>query len=202
MVTKTGLKVDLSYDEGGAWGGWMSGQVHQLTGENVEDNQRLALLGGVYHKVINNDDERLSVSLSSLMLAYDNNQDEYSYGLGGYYSPQSYFSLSVPVNYAKRIVPNAFIWAGAGISYSTVNSDGIFNTDEESSSSQSWGMSGELGIQTRLYRHWDLGFKLSGQYSDDYKPLEIQLYSRYYINQLWSNGDLTPNTITRYAEFD
>jgi tetratricopeptide (TPR) repeat protein/opacity protein-like surface antigen len=201
-VTKTGLKIDLSYDQGGRWGSWMSGQIHQLNGNNVEDNQRLALLGGIYHKVINADDERLSFGANGLLLSYDNNQDEYSYGLGGYYSPQQYLSVSLPVNYAKRVVPNLLFWGGVGVSYSTVSDDGVINTDDASSSSQSIGFSGELGLETRLANHWDIGLKLSAQYSEDYEPFEIQLYSRYYLNALWGDGDLTPNTITRYAEFD
>ncbi|MGX9416307.1 cellulose synthase subunit BcsC-related outer membrane protein [Vibrio sp. WJH972] len=201
-VTKTGVKVDLSYDQGNAWGAWMSLQYHQLNGDNVEDNHRSALLGGLYHKLIQADSEQLSVSLNSIWFSFDNNQDEFSYGLGGYYSPQSYFSLSVPVSYATRITPKVLLWGGAGVSYSTVKSDGLFNTDEESSTSQSFGFSGEVGIETRLYKHLDLGLRLSHQYSEDYEPFEVQLYSRYYLNQIWSHGDLTPNTVTRYAEFD
>lgn len=201
-VTKTGLTLGASYDQGGDWGSWFSAQAHQLGGDNVEDNQRVALLGGVYYKVLNSDTERLSISTNSLMMSFDNNQDEYSYGLGGYYSPQQYISLSVPVYYANRVRPNLLFWSGAGISYSMVSDDGVVNTDELSSSSQGVGFSADIGLESRLFKHWDLGVQLSAQHSEDYDPFELQFYGRYYIDPIWSEGDLTPHIVTRYAEFN
>jgi tetratricopeptide (TPR) repeat protein len=201
-VTKTGFTLGASYDQGGAWGSWLSAQAHQLEGENVEDNHRLALLGGVYYKVINSDSERLSISTNSLMMSYDNNQDEYSYGLGGYYSPQQYVSLSLPVYYANRLGSNMLFWSGAGISYSMVSDDGVVNTDDVSSTSQGVGYSADIGLESRLFKHWDLGVQLSAQHSEDYDPVELQLYGRYYIDPVWSGGDLIPNSVTRYADFN
>ncbi|MBS2694031.1 BCSC C-terminal domain-containing protein, partial [Salmonella enterica subsp. enterica serovar 1,4,[5],12:i:-] len=94
--------LSASYDRGEANGVWADLSAHQLTGKNVADNQRQRLMAGYYYKLINEDNRRLSVGLNTMLWHYQKDLSGYSLGQGGYYSPQQYLSLSLPVNYRQR----------------------------------------------------------------------------------------------------
>lgn len=101
-VRATGASLSTSYDRGEAHGIWGDLSFHQLTGKNIPDNQRVRLMGGYYYKLINEDNRRISVGLNSMIWHYQRDLSGYTLGQGGYYSPQQYFSLSIPVNYRQR----------------------------------------------------------------------------------------------------
>lgn len=101
-VRANGVRLDLSRDLGGAVGFWGSAQQHLLTGKNVPDNWRTRLMGGGYYKFVNETHRRASVGISTMLWHYQQDLGGYTLGQGGYYSPQGYFSLSVPVSYRQR----------------------------------------------------------------------------------------------------
>ena len=101
-VRATGVSLSASYDRGEANGVWADLSAHQITGKNVADNQRQRLMAGYYYKLINEDNRRLSVGLNTMLWHYQKDLSGYSLGQGGYYSPQQYLSLSLPVNYRQR----------------------------------------------------------------------------------------------------
>jgi hypothetical protein len=201
-VMKTGVKIDLSYDEGLSDGVWGSAQYHQLTGQSVDDNQRVALLGGYYYKLINEENERFSIGSNAMWLAYRNNQDEYSYGMGGYYSPQSYVSVSFPVNYNRMLGDDVALFSSIGLAHSWSVEDGYVNTNQSTSSSQGFGVNGEIGVERRLNGHWLIGAQVKGQFDSNYSPVTVGLYSRYSFNDSWKKLDLVPHTISAYSDFD
>ncbi|WP_281245951.1 cellulose synthase complex outer membrane protein BcsC [Oceanisphaera psychrotolerans] len=101
-VRATGVSLSGSYDQGGAHGLWGDISASLLTGENVADNRRTRLMGGYYYKLVNQSHRRVSVGLNSMWWQYQKDLSGYSLGQGGYYSPQQYLSLAVPVNYRQR----------------------------------------------------------------------------------------------------
>ncbi|MDF3823244.1 cellulose synthase subunit BcsC-related outer membrane protein, partial [Leptospira sp. 96542] len=101
-VQATGLRLGLSLDDGGRYGAWSSFGLHQLSGRHVLDNTRLQLMAGGQMRVINEDDRLLQFGLTGMVLQFSENNGEYSYGHGGYYSPQRYRSLALPVTYGER----------------------------------------------------------------------------------------------------
>ncbi len=84
--------MGLSYDRGGAQGIWGDVSAHQISGENVADNSRERVMGGYYYKLINEDNRRATVGLNSMLWHYQKDLSGYSFGQGGYYSPQRYLS--------------------------------------------------------------------------------------------------------------
>ncbi|WLG88751.1 cellulose biosynthesis protein BcsC [Pseudomonas cucumis] len=100
-VTANGGRGQLSFDDNevGAYGyaSW-----HQLLGNHVESNSRGELGSGVYWYLQNATDSKLTVGLSMTGISYANNQDYFTYGHGGYFSPQTFFALGVPVTWAQR----------------------------------------------------------------------------------------------------
>lgn len=101
-VRRTGVRLSGSYDLGGKDGYWGEVSVDKLTGKNVEDNSSLRGMGGYYYKVINENNRLVSIGLSSMLWHYDKDLSGYTLGQGGYYSPQKYVSLGIPINYRER----------------------------------------------------------------------------------------------------
>lgn len=100
-VTANGARAQLSYDDGevGAYG---YGSAHALLGNNVKSNTRVELGSGAYWYLLNDESSILTVGLGLTGIGYENNQGNFTYGSGGYFSPQQFYSLSVPVNWAHR----------------------------------------------------------------------------------------------------
>lgn len=100
-VTANGGRLQLGYDDGdmGAYG---YGSVHKLVGNNVESNSRLEGGTGVYWYLQNTDSKQLTAGLSLTGISYDKNQSNFTYGNGGYFSPQNFFSIGVPVSWSQR----------------------------------------------------------------------------------------------------
>ncbi|MGF1869411.1 BCSC C-terminal domain-containing protein [Photobacterium indicum] len=201
-VVRTGVKLGGSYDIGGPTGFWSSLQYHQITGEKVEDNTRIGLLGGGYYKLIAEDDERLSLGMNLMYLTYDKNLSEYTLGHGGYYSPQSYFSISLPVNYYGRFDNTwAYLFNGS-ISNSWTKEDAPYLFTSDSSTGGGFGYSFLAALEKRVSKRWYIGASLDLQRSDFYEPNHFILYARYTFNDRWQLIPTPPNTPLLYSGFD
>lgn len=201
-VVSTGIKLGGSYDIGGPVGFWSSAQYHSLTGHNVEDNSRLSLLGGTYWKLLAEDDTRFSVGLNALYFDYEKNLSEYTYGSGGYFSPQRYISLSLPVNYYQRVGTTWSYSLSAAVSHSWSQEDGEYNSIEASSKGGGLGFSLEAAIEKRVSKHWYLGAAVDIQRSDFYEPNHFLLYARYTFSDRWQSVAMPVEPLQLYAEFD
>ncbi|MCT8248581.1 cellulose synthase complex outer membrane protein BcsC [Proteus faecis] len=101
-VRRTGVRLSGSYDLGGKDGYWGEISIDKLTGKNVEDNSSVRGMGGYYYKLINENNRRVSIGLNTMLWHYDKDLSGYTLGQGGYYSPQKYVSLGLPINYRER----------------------------------------------------------------------------------------------------
>ncbi|WP_419736895.1 cellulose synthase subunit BcsC-related outer membrane protein [Pseudomonas sp. COR18] len=100
-VTANGVRGELGYDNQ-KFGAYGYGSAHRLMGNNVDDNNRFELGSGVYWYLRNTPGSILTLGLSGSALSYSENQDFYTYGHGGYFSPQTFFALGVPVSWSQR----------------------------------------------------------------------------------------------------
>lgn len=100
-VTANGGRAQLSYDNREV-GAYAYGGMHRLLGENVEDNDRVELGTGVYWYLQNDEHTQSTVGLNLLGVGYQENQGYFTYGHGGYFSPQTFFAIGVPVTWAQR----------------------------------------------------------------------------------------------------
>ncbi|GAA4354451.1 hypothetical protein GCM10023165_45690 [Variovorax defluvii] len=100
-VVATGGRLDLARDFG-SWGVYGRGAVHSITGLHVEDNRRHALGGGVYLPLSRGPDGGLTVGLDVGLISYDKNLGGFTYGQGGYFSPQRHASLTLPIDWQGR----------------------------------------------------------------------------------------------------
>ena len=88
----------------GNWGDARSGfytvlGYQMITGKQVEENKRMDASVGTYWKVLNLPEGALTVGLNLSGMHYDKNLRYFTVGQGGYFSPQRYFLLNVPVHF-------------------------------------------------------------------------------------------------------
>jgi Tfp pilus assembly protein PilF len=101
QVTKNGGSVNLSYDNGDA-GFYAGGGYYAYRGTNVADNKGVSANAGMYVRPYRYDDRQLQTGINIGYMNYDKNLSYYSYGQGGYFSPQNYVSVSFPVDYTQK----------------------------------------------------------------------------------------------------
>ncbi|MGB9095103.1 cellulose biosynthesis protein BcsC [Erwinia sp.] len=211
-VVATGGAIGLSYDQGNANGVWADLSAHQITGENVEDNSRERLMAGYYYKVINENNRRATLGLNGMLWHYAKDLSDYSLGQGGYYSPQSYSSLSVPVTYRQR-TENWSYDLGGSVSWSHSKTSGQprypldfgaltrDNPQSSDSSSNGFGYTLRAVVERRLTAHWTLGAGVDIQQAKDYTPSHGLIYARYSMAGWEGDLDMPPEPLSPYADF-
>ncbi|GAB3379774.1 cellulose synthase complex outer membrane protein BcsC [Azotobacter armeniacus] len=225
-VTANGVGLGLSYDQGGSHGVWADFGLHWLRGKNVEDNLRTRLMSGYYYKAIENVDERLRLGLNVMYWHYERDLSDYTLGQGGYFSPQQYTSLAMPVNYAwrnadwsvalegavswsrtvtddsevyplERLIAGPLSRAGRAIDRETLDR---LNTRAGDSSSSVGYRLGSL-VERRVSDHLVLGGAFSWQQARDYAPSYAQIYLRYLFDPWQGALPLGGDALVPYSEF-
>lgn len=226
-VLATGASLGLSWDQGLAHGVWADLGLHRLTGRNVQGNTRTTLMGGYYHRLINRPHEQLSVGVNALHWRFSQDLGEYTLGQGGYFSPQRFTSLSLPVTYARRTANWSFELQGSvsrsftrsqassyypleglvsgpagqmtamGVPYANLLSSNAI----EGSSSKGWAYSLRGVAERRLDNHWVLGGGIDWQKGKEYAPSRFMLYLRYSFEPWQGDLPLPPRPLTPYADF-
>lgn len=89
---------NIQYSRGDAQSGFYLGVGGQyLTGYNVEDNVRLDGSGGAYWRVKTLPEYgNLSIGVNFFGMHYSHNEQAFTFGMGGYFSPQEYFLANIP----------------------------------------------------------------------------------------------------------
>lgn len=81
---------------------YVGGGYSTLEGKGVADNTRIEVGAGVSHALYRRPDDELVTGLDLVYQSYDKNLRLFTLGHGGYYSPQSYFAASIPLDYRAR----------------------------------------------------------------------------------------------------
>lgn len=100
-VMRTAGGVGLSYDEDGS-GVYGEGRYYRFRGTNVAHNDGFEANVGGYLRAYASQHGTLTVGLNVNYQAYDKSQNYFTWGNGGYFSPQSFISVGFPVNYAMQ----------------------------------------------------------------------------------------------------
>ena len=111
-VVATGGTIGLSLDQGGTFGGWTYYRARSLTGTNVQSNSDNQFMAGLNWRIINETDRQLSSGLTGMLWGFKQNAGEFTYGQGGYFSPQSYRSVTLPLNYSQRFARFSYVLGG------------------------------------------------------------------------------------------
>lgn len=227
-VLATGATANFSWDQGEADGVWLSLGHHRLTGHNVADNKRTRIMGGYYYRLINKPNEQLSVGVNAMHWRYERDLSNYTLGQGGYYSPQRYSSLSLPLSYYRRTenwavalqasvsrstaktsdelyYPSAGLIAGPlqAIAARGVTAGGLAAANVSTGgTSSAWGYSLRGAAERRLSSHWVAGASIDIQHGQDYAPSRFMLYLRYTFQPWKGDLKLQPAGLTPYVDFE
>ena len=129
-VQATGLTLTLSRDDGGALGAWTLLGRHRLSGTHVQSNDRQQWMAGAYWRVLNRENRQLSVGVTGMAQRFAHNAGEFSFGHGGYYSPSSHRSVSLPLTFSERAARFSYLLrAAVSRSRSRTDSAAFYPTD-------------------------------------------------------------------------
>lgn len=100
-VLRSGARVELTWPRGN------DGLIGRLAGYHYEgtevaDNNQLELLAGFYRNLIHSESPRIDAGMSFRYTQFDNDQNHFTLGHGGYFSPQQYFSISIPLTLTEQ----------------------------------------------------------------------------------------------------
>jgi len=190
-VTANGGRGELSYDNQklGVYG---YGSLHQLMGNHVDDNTRMELGSGIYWYLRNNPQDTLTLGVSASALSFKENQDFYTYGNGGYFSPQRFFSLGVPIRWAQSFDRFSYqVKSSVGVQYIGQDSADFFpgrkdlGTQEYKSSDKTGiGYSFNAAAEYRLSSRFYLGGEIGVDNAQDYRQYAGNAYLRYLFEDL------------------
>jgi cellulose synthase operon protein C len=120
-VVKTGPHVSVFYDNQSV-GGYAGAGYSWLDGTNVKSNGAVDALIGAYFRPWKTDNWALRVGVSLYYTGYERNLDGFSYGQGGYFSPQDFEGLGFPIEFTGHTGPWSYL-ASATLGVQHFNQD-------------------------------------------------------------------------------
>jgi len=100
-VTKSGVRASLSWDDGTS-GLYVNGEFNYYDGHHVERNYSGKGGGGAYTRFYQDANQTFTAGINATWMRFSSNQSYFTYGQGGYFSPQQYVILNLPVDYSGR----------------------------------------------------------------------------------------------------
>ncbi|MAF27948.1 MAG: cellulose synthase [Croceicoccus sp.] len=97
-VMRTGGGASFAQERNGS-GFYADVSYFEMDGHNVRNNNRLQVNAGGYLQAMGTANSVLTVGINGNYQAYANNQNNFTFGHGGYFSPQHFLSVSLPVRY-------------------------------------------------------------------------------------------------------
>jgi hypothetical protein len=198
-VVSSGARVNVSRDSGGDYGAWGLAGWYRLTGRNVQDNDKTEVMAGFYRRFVNEDNRQLAAGLTGMLWWFSEDAGEFTFGHGGYYSPKTYQSLTLPVTFAMRTDELSF-YARASVSVSRSQShrapyyptdpalqaqaealsaaNGIDPFYPASDNGRSYGRSFSMAAERRLAPDLFLGARIDIERSTNYTPSRLLVYVR------------------------
>lgn len=186
----TGGTIGLSLDQGGTFGGWTYYRARSLTGTNVQNNSDNQFMAGLNYRIINETDRQLSSGLTGMLWGFKQNAGEFTYGQGGYYSPQSYRSITLPLNYSQRFARFSYVIGGSVSSnWSRTDAAPYFPTNsayQAAAGNPYYSASSGPGTASSFLAAWEyqltpsvfVGNRLKLERSPYYAPNSFVLYVR------------------------
>jgi hypothetical protein len=200
-VTKNGGNAMLSYDDGDA-GFYVGAGGYSYQGENVASNTSLMGSAGAYVRPFHFSDRELKTGINISWMDFSKNLSNFSYGQGGYFSPQNYVSVSFPVDFTQTYDDlSVKVGGSAGYQSYTQDQSAYFpnNSDYQSllenavtagyakeayfsgGSKSGIGYNLHAGADYKINKDVTIGGQLGYDTFGDYNESTAQLYFRYML---------------------
>lgn len=198
QVTQDGVSLQTSHFASGI-GYSLTGEYANLTGVNVKTNRFFSLRGDAAKDIVKNVSSDFFKYLRAgpylSYFSYGDNQNHYTYGHGGYFSPQSYTSGGVMIDALGISDKRAIYNLQASVGYTTHKSDAehyylqkdastlsgnyLYESDEES------GLTGNLRVRATKMLNSDFSLNYYGylNMSNGYEEYSAGAYIKYYFDK-------------------
>lgn len=191
-------------------------RANLITGKNIPDNTEFNLQGIVGKTVYQQPGHRVEVGASLFLWTFEKNLRFYTFGQGGYYSPQAFGSLSFPVTWTGNV--NGWSWqmqARIGASESREDDANLYplspnlaaaaaaqgNPTIETGGSGGGTSTGlRLALEKQVMNNFVLGGYFEIDRSEGYNPDRLQLYMKYSFGDLFELS-VPPEGVAPYSRF-
>ncbi len=217
-VRSNGASMHISRDNG-RLSGFVDLGYYLLTGKNVLSNTELTLRTGFDWNFIRTEDSRLSLGLALTNFSYRDNLRYYSFGHGGYYSPQRYSSIALPFRWTGHQERWSYLLQSSVSTSASYEKDMPFYPTDAGLQAQGitnaavaapiyaggdgrgtgWSLGGalEYKISPQLFG----GMQLSLDRSDYYTPNTAIFYLRHMFDAHSGAAPYPPDPVKAYSRF-
>lgn len=183
------------------------------TGHNVVTNREFTVRTGFDLPVYAQRDQRVTSGLVLNYWRYSDNQRFYSFGHGGYYSPQRYLSFGIPLDWTGRYARWSWRLQGsAGWSFTYEDDAPYFPTRPDLqqlagnpiyTGGSGGGFSYTLGatVEYTFAPHWVAGAGFQIDRSRDYAPNRAMVWLRYLFDRRRDPVPFPPNPVRPYSAY-
>jgi len=206
-VTETAVNLRAGRDFAGRWSGSLSATAGVLSGRDVPTNSDVKLRAALGREWVHKPDLGVSAGVAASAWHYAQNESFYTYGQGGYYSPQRYLSVGIPLeiegrhgllSYDVRATPS-YSWTfeqdtpyypgSAALQAAAANPVHAGGTGG--------GLAGSLRavLEYRASTHWAVGGWLDIDRSAYYAPSRAMIYLRYWFTPQQGPVDYPPHPV-------
>jgi exonuclease VII small subunit len=170
-------------------------RANLITGKNIPDNTEVNLQGIIGKTVYQRQGHEVEVAASLFLWSFQKNLRFYTFGQGGYYSPQAFGSLTFPITWTGR--SNDWSWqlqARVGASESREDDTQLYPLNPELAAAaaaqgnptlQAGGPGGgtstglRLAIERKILKNLVMGGYFEIDRSEGYNPDRLQAYLKY-----------------------
>ena len=172
-----------------------------LVGDRVKSNTEVEAGAGFSLPVWTTPTQEVRTGLNLVYFAFDKNLNNFSFGSGGYFSPQQFFAALVPVDYREQVSPDLSYGVGGSIGVQTFRSKSalIFPNDPDRQAALTQLASTNAGVATRFS-----GFKDTGIAGGAHADVDYRLSNNLHIGARAGfdrSGNFTEGTGLVYARY-
>lgn len=191
-------------------------RANLITGKNIPDNTELNLQGIIGKTVFQRPGHEVEIGASLFLWSFDKNLRFYTFGQGGYYSPQAFGSLSFPITWTGSM--NGWSWqaqARIGASESREDDTELYPLNPELAAAaaaqgnptlQTGGPGGgtstglRLALEKKVLKNFVVGGYFEIDRSEGYNPDRLQLYVKYSFGDFFELS-VPPEGVAPYSRF-
>lgn len=191
--------------------------LRRISGRNIPGNNGLIARVRASRKLLALPHATLFLGLHASYWTYDKNQRFYTFGQGGYYSPQSYVSVSFPLDLRGGFKHWSYQVRG-GVAYSRSREDNADYFPGRADLQQAAAALGvrpvhqgagggsvsfqfETRVEYALTNRLSVGASYSRDDADFYKPQTFMVYIRHTLGSGTPNLEVPPHPIFPYSDY-
>ncbi len=207
QVVESGGESNLFHQFSRNWGGTIAGRIGELTGQHVANNRDLSGSVGLDYSLNPEPFKYLSLGPSYQYESFQRNLSGFTFGNGGYYSPQWFHRIGLAANFQTRDSRRFVVKGTTFVGWQTATEDAaplfpLHNNGAFTPATPSTGPNDFVALQGAylLSSHWTLQGNVSYLASPQYNFLALGFQLRFSFEprekllstDLWPPIEMTP----------